>query len=129
MARIIEFPGGGSAAVVTAVDIDNLFVTAERIASAQQLHERIAASILDRLAAGTEVEDGMQAVDGETAEMNCVFEERLMIDHEIRFRRSRRTATRIEDRPASSAATSPVWKNRVVGCSPSPSLSCRRPGF
>ena len=42
----------------------------------------------------------MHAVDRETAEMNAVFEERLVIDHEIRFRRSRRTATLIEGRPA-----------------------------
>ena len=118
MARMIEFPGGGSAAVVTAVDIDNLFVTAERIASAQQLHERIAVSILDRLAAGAEVEDGTHYVDRKTVEIDSVFEERLVIDHEIRFRRSRRTATRIEGRPASNAAASPMWKNRVVGCHP-----------
>lgn len=109
MSQMIKFPGGGSAPVVTTIDIDNLFVTAERIAAAQQLHERIAASILNRLAAGGEVEDGAHTVDRETSEINGVFEERLVIDHEIRFRRSRHTTTRIVGRPASSAAAGAVW--------------------
>ena len=108
MARMIGFPGGGSAAVVTAVDIENLFVGAERIASAQQLYERTAVSILDRLAAGAEVEDGTHRIDRETVDSNGVCEERLVIDRLIRFHRCHRTATRIDCRPARTAA-GPVW--------------------
>ncbi len=103
MARMIEFPCSGSTSEVTAVDIDNLFVIAERIASAQQLYERTAVSILDRLAAGAEVENGAHRIDRETVEMNNEFEERLVIDRLIRFRRSRRTNTKIDCRPASTA--------------------------
>lgn len=103
MGQTIEFPGGSSPSDIAAVDIDNLFVIAEGIASAQQLYEQTAASILDRLAAGAEVEDGTHTLDRETVEMNSVFEERLVIDRLIRFRRSRRAATQIDCRPASSA--------------------------
>ena len=66
-------------------------------------------SVLDRLAAGAEVEDGTHRIDRETVESNGVFEERLVIDRLIRFHRSHRTATRIYCRPTSSAAAGPVW--------------------
>ena len=81
----LRFPGS-VVAKIDENDVDNLIVFSNRIASAQRRHDRVALSMLHRLAEGAEVEAGPHVVERQVIEEDRYREERLLIDGVVRFR-------------------------------------------
>ena len=106
MGTLVTFHNSGGSGSITETDIDNLLVIANRIARDQQIYDRIAEGVLDRLSVGGEVDAGPRTVGSEVTQSDGVVEERLLIDAVCRFRRLRGSTSRIDQRarPIASGA-------------------------
>ena len=92
--------GGRGSSTISEVEIENVLTFESQIRGAVDSRDRIAASILDRLLEGADLDDTAHEVSFETVERHGVREECLYIDGVLRFRRLAGSSSKLKRRSA-----------------------------
>ena len=97
MSEVVPIGGRGSS-TITEVEIENVLTFESQIRRTVDSRDRVAASILDRLLDGADLDDTAHEVSFDTVERHGVREECLYIDGVLRFSRLAGSSSRLKRR-------------------------------